>query len=435
MTESTPGGDILDVVGIGFGPSNLALAAALSEDGTAALGRSAGMLFFERSERFSWHRGMLLDGATMQVSFLKDLVTLRDPRSRFSFLSYLHEAGRLSDFINHKALFPSRVEFHDYLEWVAEFFGDQVRYGAEVVDVRPVQVDNAVEHLDVVVREAGGARTVRRARNVVVATGLQPRLPDGVVSSGRVWHSSELLHRIQGLPENPQRIVVVGAGQSGAEVTEFLHRRFESAEICAVFSRYGYSPSDDTPFANRIFDPDAVDDYYVAAPETKKMLLEYHQNTNYAVVDPELIEELYRRVYAEKVQGRDRLRVLRASRLIAADPVDDGVQTVVESAVTGERTSLRADCVVYATGYRPADVRSLLDGVAGLCKTDEAGRLQTIREYRVITEGDVHCGIYLQGATEHSHGLSSSLLSNTAVRAGEVADSIIDDAVRCRRAG
>ena len=32
--------------------------------------------------------------------------------------------------------------------------------------------------------------------------------------------------------------------------------------------------------------------------------------------------------------------------------------------------------------------------------------------------------IYLQGGTEHTHGLSSSLISNIAVRCGEIVESI-----------
>jgi len=38
----------------------------------------------------------------------------------------------------------------------------------------------------------------------------------------------------------------------------------------------------------------------------------------------------------------------------------------------------------------------------------------------------VRGGIYLQGGTEHSHGITSSLLSNTAVRVGEILASIVD---------
>ena len=47
------------------------------------------------------------------------------------------------------------------------------------------------------------------------------------------------------------------------------------------------------------------------------------------------------------------------------------------------------------------------------------------RDYRVATTGATQAGIYLQGATEHSHGIGSTLLSNTAVRAGEILGSIL----------
>ena len=33
--------------------------------------------------------------------------------------------------------------------------------------------------------------------------------------------------------------------------------------------------------------------------------------------------------------------------------------------------------------------------------------------------------VYLQGGTEHSHGITASLLSNAAVRAGEILGSIV----------
>lgn len=50
-----------------------------------------------------------------------------------------------------------------------------------------------------------------------------------------------------------------------------------------MFGRYGYSPSDDTPFANRIFDPAAVDTYYGADEEVKRSMFDHHRNTNYSV--------------------------------------------------------------------------------------------------------------------------------------------------------
>jgi L-ornithine N5-monooxygenase len=416
---------IYDLVGVGFGPSNLALAIALDERNAASgVDRATTAVFFERQARFGWHRGMLIDDATMQVSFFKDLVTLRNPTSRFSFLSYLHSRGRLIDFVNHKNLFPLRAEFHDYLEWAAAKVDDVVHYGHEVADVQPVFREGEAVLFDVIVR-AGDQTVAYRARNVVLATGLRPVMPHGVARSERIWHNCELLTRIEGLAgASPARFVVVGAGQSAAEVTAFLHDRFQEAEVCCVFSRYGYSPADDSCFANRIFDPAAVDDFFGAPPDVKSLLLDYHRNTNYSVVDGELIDDLYRRVYREKVLGTTRLRLFNASRLAHATQTATAVRVGIESLTSGEQTALDADIVVCATGYHPADPFALLGQLTAHCRCDELGRPMVERDYRMLTTPTVRGGIYLQGGTEHTHGISSSLLSNAAIRAGDILESI-----------
>ncbi len=50
------------------------------------------------------------------------------------------------------------------------------------------------------------------------------------------------------------------------------------------------------------------------------------------------------------------------------------------------------------------------------------------RDYRVITSAGTTAGIYIPGATEYAHGISSTLLSNVAVRAGELLRSTLDHA-------
>ncbi|GAA2257164.1 lysine N(6)-hydroxylase/L-ornithine N(5)-oxygenase family protein [Streptomyces amakusaensis] len=431
--ETTP---TQDLVGIGFGPANLALAIAIAEhNGECAPGQTIASAFVERQGDFGWHQGMLLEGATMQVSFLKDLATMRDPGSRFTFLRYLHERGRLADFINQKSFFPTRVEFHDYLRWCAASFTDRVSYGREAVAVRPVERDGPVESFDVLSRPAdgeGGPDRVVRARNVVLGTGLRPRLPQGVTAGEHVWHNRDLLFRAPALKKRPhRRFTVVGAGQSAAETADYLHRTFPDAEICAVFTRYGYSPADDSPFANRIFDPSAVDDFYDAPEDVKQALLGYHGNTNYSVVDGDLIEQLYRTVYQEKVAGARRLRILNTCELTGVEELPDGARAVVRSLTTKELITLDSDAVVLATGYRPCDPRELLGPLADECLTDGQGRLRIDRDHRVRMSDRVRGGVYLQGAgTEHTHGITSSLLSTLAVRSGEIRDSLL-----LRRAG
>lgn len=419
MAEAVP---VYDVVGVGFGPSNLALAIALAEH-DRGVAEPVTARFLERQPRFGWHRGMLIDTATMQVSFLKDLVTMRNPASEFSFLSYLHTRGRLADFINHKNLFPLRIEFHDYFEWAAAKVGDVVSYGTEVASVRPVFDGDTVAYFDV--ETTAGASL--RARNLVLGTGLRPHLPEEVIPGRRIWHNCELLHRIGPLRgTEPRRFVVVGAGQSAAEAAALLHDEFPHAQVCAVFARYGYSPADDSSFANRIFDPEAVDQFYGAGEPVKESLMRYHGTTNYSAVDIDLIDELYRRVYREKVLGTQRLRLFNVSRPVEVRDTGTSVACVVESLTTGERSTLDADAVVYATGYLPADPTPLLGEFGKRCRRDAAGRLRIERDYRLMTEPDVRGGIYLQGGTEHTHGITSSLLSNTAVRVGEILKSIVD---------
>ncbi|WP_328408512.1 lysine N(6)-hydroxylase/L-ornithine N(5)-oxygenase family protein [Streptomyces violaceus] len=428
MSQVLPGDaqPVHDLIGIGFGPSNVAMAIALREH-NARVGRQEAVTahFFEQQPRFGWHRGMLIDDATMQVSFLKDLVTLRNPSSEYSFLCYLQSKGRLIDFINHKNLFPLRVEFHDYFEWAASQVDDMVSYGHEVVGVAPVTRDGVVEYLDVTVRSGEGLE-VHRARNLVIGTGLRPLMPEGVERGDRVWHNSELLAKVDELEgTSPSRFVVVGAGQSAAENVAYLHRRFPEAEVCAVFSRYGYSPADDSAFANRIFDPQAVDEYFSAPEDVKRRLMDYHGNTNYSVVDIDLIDDLYRQSYREKVLGAERLRFLNVSRLTGVKETPTGARATVTSLVTGEETDLDADVVVFATGYSQADPTGLLGEVADRCARDDEGRVRVERDYRIATDPGLRCGIYLQGGTEHTHGITSSLLSNTAIRVGEILDSLL----------
>lgn len=420
---------VFDLLGVGFGPSNMALAVAVAEHRESRQSPvPVTATFLEQKERFAWHSGMLIDDATMQVAFLKDLATLRNPTSRYSFLAYLAAKDRLVDFINQKTFFPTRLEFHDYLEWAAASLTDLVEYSTRVTRVRLVGHEHAGSCLEVAAeRTIGETRQslVRYAHNVVLGTGLVPVMPCGVASSDRVLHSAELLLRMAAVDtDKPYRFVVVGAGQSAAEVVHYLHGRFGNAEVHAVFARYGYSIADDTAFANRVFDPKAVDDYYYAPDSVKQRIMGDHANTNYSVVDADLISDLHGRLYRERVAGRHRLHVHNMSAVAHHEALGDKVRLAIRNLGTGESTTVLADYVVYATGYRPADPAEILGEAAELCQRDSAGRLMVQRDYRVRTLPDVPCGIYLQGSTEHSHGISSSLLSNVAVRAGEILASI-----------
>ncbi|KAI9821380.1 MAG: hypothetical protein M1832_003387 [Thelocarpon impressellum] len=138
-------GEVQDLICVGFGPASLAIAVALQDALTSATPpdiprlrqRSPKVLFLERQRRFAWHAGMLLPGAKMQISFIKDLATLRDPRSEFTFMNYLHKNNRLVQFSNLGTFLPLRLEYEDYMRWCATAFDDAVEYGQQVLDVTP----------------------------------------------------------------------------------------------------------------------------------------------------------------------------------------------------------------------------------------------------------------------------------------------------------
>ena len=62
----------VEILAIGAGPSNLALAVAVEELAPAEI--AANTLVIEKHENIVWQRGMMLPWTQSQVSFLKDLV-------------------------------------------------------------------------------------------------------------------------------------------------------------------------------------------------------------------------------------------------------------------------------------------------------------------------------------------------------------------------
>lgn len=412
--------EVHDVVGIGFGPANLALAIAI-EEFNASHGpcERINALFFEKQGQFGWHPGMLLDGATMQIAFPKDLVTFRNPTSTYSFFSYLFDQGRLVDFVNHQTFFPTRHEFHDYLNWAAGRVSADVRYGTGVEQVRGIRGDDGViDRFEV--QTADGEVVI--ARNVIVGAGLQERIPEWATPSERLFHNHQFLFRIGEMPKLAhQRFVVLGAGQSAAEIVQYLHTNYPEAEVHSVFSRYGYSPADDSPYANRIFDPQAVDDLHGAPEAERRRLLDVHRSTNYSVVDIDLINELYATEYQERVRGHRRLFMRRASEIVTVDDTANGIEVGVRSGIDGLTDTLMCDAVILATGFTPAPLEPLFGDLV----PDAAAPREVKRDYRLEVRPDVSAGIYLQGGTEKTHGLTSSLLSNVAIRAGEILTSVV----------
>lgn len=409
-----------DVVGIGFGPSNIALAIALQE-----MAPQLDVAFVDSAPGFAWHKGMLFKNATMQVSFLKDLVSFRNPRSHFTFVNYLHSKGRIAAFCNRKDFFPARVEFHDYLSWCAAEFSDQVYYGHQVIRIVEGGVSDDGAALLRIEMRVGDTTTSLLTRSVVHSLGLEPRLPEGLHADARITHVHHLLKHLQETPPKADgHCVVVGGGQSAAEAVEYLLETYPSLRVTAILGRYGYTPADDSPFVNQIFDADAVDDFHAAPPHVRQHVLRVHASTNYAAVDLALIEKLYRQWYDDEVTGQQRLVLERLSRFQMASTHGNELQVTFSRQLSGDVQSIACDYLICATGFRPRNIADLLcSGLAARLVKDEGGAWLS-RHYRLTFKGEAAPLLYSTGIAESSHGLSATLISNMAIRAGEIVDDL-----------
>ncbi|EGD00997.1 putative L-ornithine 5-monooxygenase, partial [Burkholderia sp. TJI49] len=113
------------------------------------------------------------------------------------FINYLFERGRLNEFVNLKNFYPTRVEFHDYLSWVANAFDDRVHYGEPVTAIEPVRGSGGrIDALRVLSRDAAGHERQRVTRALSVGVGGTPAIPDAFAALGRdrVIHSSSYLN-------------------------------------------------------------------------------------------------------------------------------------------------------------------------------------------------------------------------------------------------
>ncbi|EDR3976572.1 lysine N(6)-hydroxylase/L-ornithine N(5)-oxygenase family protein [Salmonella enterica] len=193
------------LAGIGVGSANLSLAALLQPHPyiTSA--------FFEQRSEFHWNPGLMLPNSTLQISFMKDLVSLVDPTSRFSFLVYLAIQKRLLCFINANFTRVLRREFNDYYRWAC----------GQLANLHFSRSDEAetVENGAIVLHGADWRQT---AQNLVMGTGQQPAVPD----CARTSLGDTLFHAFQFLTKNTmvtgKRVLVICGGQTGAEIFHHL---------------------------------------------------------------------------------------------------------------------------------------------------------------------------------------------------------------------
>jgi L-ornithine N5-monooxygenase len=410
----------VELLAVGAGPANLALAVALEELGLDGLAQNS--LVIERGESVEWQRGLLMPWTRSQVAFAKDLVTLRNPRSEYTFLNYLRSVGRLDDFINMGSFTPYRIEVSGYLRWVAESLRDvRLELGCDCLSIEPARGSDGT--LTGWATRLGDGSTVN-SRYLVVGVGRDPYLPPALAGlpADRLIHSTRYRSTVDGLDRSrPSRVAVIGAAQSSAEMFRALECDLPNADLTWVMRSIGLRAYDTNKFNNELYYPTYIDTFFDARPEAKDQILREMHLTNYSGVERYLLEELYQSLYLDRIAGVERRHLVTMTDIVGARMDGDEVVLDVLNRRTGEATEIRADLVFSGTGF----VREMPRLIRDLAAAIGLDHIEVDRQYRMLLGEPSGAACYLQGVNEATHGIADSLLSVLGNRAADITHDIV----------
>ncbi|MFD1717899.1 lysine N(6)-hydroxylase/L-ornithine N(5)-oxygenase family protein [Georgenia deserti] len=393
------GGRVHDVVGVGLGPFNLGLACLLDPV------TEVDAVFLEARSRFAWHPGMLLPRATLQVPFLADLVTMADPTSPFSYLSFLKDVGRLYPFYIRESFYPLRREYDEYCRWAADRLSS-VRFGAEVARI---EHDGASYVLHTRTGE------VYRGLRLVLGTGTSPYVPTElrrILKEPGVTHSAHYLSHKPDLQAR-RTITVVGSGQSAAEVYADLLAEIDDHEYELVWLTRSprFFPMEYTKLTLEMTSPDYTR-YFQSLPEARRHTLLREQRSLYKGISAETVNEIYDALYARQVAGGTDTSLLTSTAVVGARRASGGYELELRHLESGEAYTLRTDAVIAATGYR-GHVPEFLTPIRDRIALDEQGRYAADEQYAV---DHARREIFVQNGEEHTHGFVAPDLGMGAFR-------------------
>ncbi len=409
--------DSHDVVGVGIGPFNLGLAALLQA------APEVDARFFDQQPAFAWHPGLLLEGATVQVPFLADLVTLADPTSPYSFLNYLKARGRLYSFYFRERFHVLRREYDDYCRWVATAL-PSCRFGTRVEGLR-WRADARRFELDLVEVTTGRAEQVL-ARDVVLGVGTAPRVPAPFADRcGKdVFHSAEFLNLREGLRE-VGHVVVVGSGQSGAEVVLEMLRDQPDTRLSWLTRSPGFRPMEYSKLGLEQFSPEYVR-YFHSLPQATRDALLPTQAQLYKAIDVDTIAAIHDLLYERSVAGSWPPVTLQANvEITGCERHDGSLRLTGWQREQDEPLAFDADAIVLATGYEPR-LPDCLNELRPLLRTDGYGRPEIDLGYRVGLDEQVTGRLFVQNAELHTHGIGTPDLGLGAYRSSVIANAIAD---------
>lgn len=404
--------EIFDLLGIGIGPFNLGLA-ALSEpiDGFNCL-------FLDAKTSFEWHPGMLLKSSRLQTPFMSDLVTMADPTSRYSYLNFAKQTGRLYPFYIRENFFLPRHEYNLYCQWVSQQLSN-LKFGFKVT-----QVDyNAGEGIYRVTgfdRRSGKTHTYQ-CRKLVLGTGTEPYLPkDCPIQDARIMHTASYMQQKTYL-QSQSAITVIGSGQSAAEVFYDLLQEIDT---------YGYQlnwmtrsprfyPLEYTKLTLEMTSPDYVDYFHELTPNQRCSLIA-SQKQLYKGINSELINDIYDLLYQKRLLADFQCRLMTNAALTHIEPQANMLKLHFHHNEKNHTFEQETGAVILGTGYHYR-LPEFISGIKQQVEFDDAGQLSVQRDYSIDIRGD----IFVQNVGLHTHGISSPDLGMGCYRNGTILKAVL----------
>ncbi|MCO5144444.1 MAG: SidA/IucD/PvdA family monooxygenase [Oligoflexia bacterium] len=399
-----------DLLGIGIGPFNLSLATLLEKEKTIS------SYFLEKKEEFSWHPEMMFDDSTMQTSYLKDLATPVDPTSSYTFLNYLAKSHLFYQFMNTQRSTVTRKEFEKYCSWVTKELAHKLQFGT---DVYGVEFKDNEFHTTT-------NKGIYQSKNICVATGLVPRIPDCVNSSlgEQIFHVKS--PEFKNLNLDNKSVMIVGGGQTGVEVfRNTLNEKWgRASSIQLVTRRKNLEPLDESAFTNEYFTPAYFESFW-NLPSSKKDEIVKSQKFASDGNTPSYLLDLYRDLYFKKsIEGDDRcIQILPCRNLSKADKGQSGITLELDNSFTDQTEKYRVDVVILCTGFENR-VPKILEPLQHLIEFDQEKRFQFEKAYSIKWVYSENNKIYALNFSRHNHGIIDPQTSLMAWRSATVVNDL-----------
>ncbi|TCO51859.1 lysine/ornithine N-monooxygenase [Kribbella antiqua] len=410
MTITQPGKQVprYHTIGIGAGPSNLSLAALYQNVTTERLA------LFDARPGSGWHTPLLYPGVRMQTGWMKDLVSLVDPRHELTFLNYLVTSGRLYALMNSQFDSLPRIEYERYLAWATDRLG-VVNFGTRV-DAISITDDGFEISID------GEPAAV--SEHLVLGLGTRPVQPSYIreLPAARAFIADALADRLPTL-DTSAPVAVVGGGQTGLEtVLRLLGSGF--TDIRWIGRNQWFRSIDDSPMANEFYRPSHIEYLQGLSRGTRREMIDDHRYSGDAIT-PGGLRALYQANYDGFLNlGRFPITLLPGRDVTSSELLADGtIRLRCTTPAAPEEHDVRQ--VVVAAGREHVEA-PFDDDLRERIEFDDDGGLLVEPDYSVRWKGMNGHKIYSFNASRYSHGLTNAGLTQLPVRAAIVLNSMFD---------